>query len=110
MMTMPMSRAAATLLRALVARAKVNENRILLSDVRSIDWQSLTFTGERHVISLRVLGPNAAAAVGRLTGGIEAADFPMRGQFVADIVVFGSPETHADESISITIEALTVAE
>lgn len=110
MMKIPTSRAASALLRALADRAKVDENRILLSDVRSVDWQSLTFTGERHMLSLRVLGPDASAAVARLTGGLEDADFPMPGQFVADIVVFGTPETQADGSISVAIEALTVAE
>ena len=110
MMTIPMSRAATALLRALVARAGVAEDRILLSEVRSVDWQSLTFIGERHRLSLRVLGPNAGAAVARLTGGLEDAEFPIRGQFVADIVVFGTPEAHADGSISLAIEALTVAE
>lgn len=110
MMKIPTSRAASALLRALIARAKVDENRILLSDARSLDWQSLTFTGERHMLSLRVLVPDAGAAVGRLTGGIEDADLPMPGQFVADILVFGTPDVHADGSISLAIEALTVAE
>ena len=110
MMRIPTSRAASQLLRALIDRAKVEENRILLSDARSADWQSLTFTGERHMLSLRVLGPDAGAAVARLTGDLEDADFPMRGQFVADIVVFGTPKTLRDGSISVSIEALTVAE
>lgn len=110
MMKIPTSRAASALLRALIARAAVDNNRILLSDVRSTDWQSLTFTSERHMLNLRVLGPDAEAAVARLTGGIEDADFPMRGQFVADILVFGTPQARRDGSISLAIEALTVAE
>lgn len=110
MMQIATSRAASALLRALVIRAAVNENRILLREARSVEWQSLTFIGERHLLSLRVLGPDAATAVARLTGGIEDADFPMRGQFVADILIFGAPEAHADGSISLAIEALTVAE
>ena len=110
MMKIPTSRAASVLLRALMDRAKVASDRILLSDARSIDWQSLTFTGERHSLGLRVLGPDAQAVVARLTGGLEEADFPMPGQFVADILVFGSPEAHADGSVSLAIEALTIAE
>lgn len=110
MMKIPMSRAASMLLQALIKRSGAAENRILLSGARSVDWQSLTFTGERHMLALRVLGPDAAAVVGRLTGGIEDADFPMPGQFVADIIVFGSPELHDDGSISLAVEALTIAE
>ena len=110
MIKIPTLRAASQLLRARIDRAKVDENRILLSDARSVDWQSLTFTGERHMLSLRVLGPDAGAAVARLTGGLEDADFPMPGQFVADIIVFGTPELQADGSINVAIEALTVSE
>ena len=38
----PMSLAASALLKALVARAGVTRDRILLSDAHSIDWRSLT--------------------------------------------------------------------
>ncbi len=43
-----MSCAAAGLLRALIGRACVNRDRFLLTEYRSVDWQSLTFIGERH--------------------------------------------------------------
>jgi hypothetical protein len=110
MRRIPTSRAASALLRALVARADVADSRILLSSARSVDWQSLTFTGERHILELRVLGPSPEGIVDRLTGGIEDADFPMPGQFVADIVVFSAPEVEADGSIRLAIEALTIDE
>lgn len=110
MMKMKTSRAALALLRGLITRSGLDENRILLIEAQSTDWQSLTFTGERHVIRLRVLGPDAEAAVARMTGGLEDAELPMRGQFVADIVVFGTRKAHHDGSRSLTIEALTVAE
>ena len=54
MMKLALSPAAAGLLRALVARAGINRDRILLTDFRSIDWQSLTFVGERHEMELRI--------------------------------------------------------
>src|SRR5437867_2135756 len=40
MMKLALSPAAAGLLRALVARAGIDRDRILLTDFRSIDWQS----------------------------------------------------------------------
>jgi hypothetical protein len=48
MMKLALSPAAAGLLRSLLGRAGVDRDRILLSEFRSTDWQSLTFMGERH--------------------------------------------------------------
>ena len=46
-----MSSAASGLLRALIARSGIPRNRILLTDAQSTDWRSLTFTGERHLLT-----------------------------------------------------------
>lgn len=110
MMKLPMSQAASGLLRSLLTRAGVDRDRILLTDFRSTDWQSLTFTGEQHHIELRVTGPNAESVVKRLTGDLEESEFGIAGQIVADIIVVGEPALAADGSFSITIEALTVEE
>jgi hypothetical protein len=106
---MAMSAAASGLLRALIARAGVSRDRILLTEVRSTDWQSLTFTGERHELELRVPGPDSAEVVERLCRGIEDAEFSIPGQIVADIGIMGSAVGASDGSTSVTIEALTVA-
>jgi hypothetical protein len=45
MTRLPMSKAGAALLRALLARALADRDRILLTEYRSTDWQSLTFIG-----------------------------------------------------------------
>lgn len=105
-----MSAAAADLLRALIARAGVARDRILLTDAQSTDWQSLTLTGERHQIELRVAPPDADAVVRRMCGSIEDAEFALPGLIVADIVVFGEPVQETDGSTRITIEALTIEE
>ena len=110
MMKLAMSPAAAGLLRALLARAGVDRNRILLTDFRSTDWQSLTFVGERHEIELRIPAPNAAAIAARLADGLGDADFAIPGQIVADIGLEQPPCPHADGSISLQIEALTLAD
>jgi hypothetical protein len=109
-MKLAMSPAAAGLMRALLARAGVDRNRILLSDFRSTDWNSLTFAGERHRISLRVPGPDAAAVTALLVEGLEEADFTIPGQIVADIALAQPPAPRPDGAILIEIEALTVAE
>lgn len=106
----PMSQAATALLRALVARAGVPRDRILLTDARSIDWRSLTLTGERHQIELRVPGADSRRVIRRMCAGLEEAEFSIPGVIVADICVVGVPRREADGSTSIVIEALTVTE
>ena len=110
MMKLAMSPAAAGLLRALLGRAGLDRNRILLSDFRSIDWRSLTFAGERHRMDLRIPGPGAAAVAQSLTCDLGEADFDISGQIVADIAVAGAMIEHPDGAVSLTIEALTVEE
>ena len=105
----PMSPAASALLRCLTGRARVVRDRILLSDVYSVDWRSLTFTGERHELELRIPGPDALLVVERMCGGLEDAEFSIPGIIVADIALAGTPSVAPDGSATITIEALTVA-
>ena len=96
---LPLSAAASGLLRSLLARAPQDRDRILLTESQSVDWQSLTFVGERHEFRFRVPGPNAARIVGLLTaaGG-------------ADITLSGEPRAEHDGSVSFGIEALTIQE
>lgn len=105
-----MSPAAGALLRALVKRAGVPRDRILLSDWRSVEWQSLTFLGERHHISLRVCGEDSNGAVARIASGLKDAEFEIPGQIVADITVVSGPDRASDGSTTLIIEALTIAE
>lgn len=109
MMKMAMSRSASALLRALLERAGEDRNRILLTDWKSVDWQSLTFIGERHRIRLRVIGAGASDLARRMTDGIEQAELPLPGHFVADIAVSGEPRAD-DGGFTIALEALTVAD
>ena len=110
MMKLALSPAAAGLLRALLARTGVNRDRILLTEFRSTDWQSLTFMGERHEMELKVPGPNAEALADRLAAGLADDEFSIPGQIVADIGLARSPTRNGDGSMSLHIEALTIAE
>ena len=110
MMKLALSPAAAGLLRALIARAGIDRDRILLTDFRSTDWQSLTFIGERHEMKLRVPGPDAHGLAERLTAGLADAEFSIPGQIVADIGLERPPSHHRDGSVSLHIEALTISE
>ena len=110
MLNIAMSRAASGLLRALLERGGDGRDRILLSELRSVDWQSLTFTGERHEIQLRVPGPDADAVVGAIVDGIEDAEFSIPGHLLADIAVAGPPFSAPDGSVTLAIDALTIAD
>ena len=109
-MRLAMSPAAGGLLRALLARCGVSWNRILLSDIESVDWQSLTLTGERHHILLRVSPPDSEKIAERLASGLEDAEFAIPGQIVADITVIGAPRTECVGSTTVEFEALTMTE
>ena len=110
MMKLGLSPAAAGLLRALLARTGIDRDRILLSAYQSFDWQSLTFDGERHEIELRIPGPDARAIATRLSHGLKDAEFAIPGQIVADIGLQKPPSSSKDGSITLFIEALTIAE
>lgn len=110
MMKLPMSPAAAGLLRALLARAGIDRDRILLTEFRSTDWQSLTFVGERHELELRIPGLHAQEFAEKLTEGLVDAEFSIPGQVVADIRATGERRLNPDGSISLQIEALTIAD
>ena len=110
MMKLAMSPAAAGLLRALISRAGVDRDRVLLTESRSVDWQSLTFVGERHEMELRLSGPNAAAVAVRTMDGLAEAEFVIPGHIVADIGLRHPAEQADDGSVTLRLEALTIAE
>jgi hypothetical protein len=109
-MRLAMSPAAASLLRSILRRAGVERDRILLTEFRSTDWQSLTFIGEQHQIRLRIPAPGATDIVSSLVNGLSGDEFSIPGHVVADIALAGEPERQPDGSIVLAIEALTVEE
>lgn len=110
MMKLALSPAAAGLLRALIGRAGIDRDRVLLTEFRSVDWQSLTFIGERHEMELRIPSPDATRLAARLSDGLADADFSIPGQIVADIGLERPPSQNPDGSVTLHIEALTIAE
>ena len=108
MMKIAMPRAASALLRGLIARAGVERHRILLSDSKSTDWQSMTFTGERHWFGLRITGADSSDVANRMCAGLEDAEFSIPGMFVADISVVEATQRVCDGATELTIEALTI--
>lgn len=103
-----MSQAACSLLRTLMRRADADRHRIFLTHWVSTDWQSLTFTGERHRAGFRIAAPDALALARRWTDGIEEADLPVGRGFVAEIGLTGPLALQDDGSVLVELEALTL--
>jgi hypothetical protein len=104
-----LSPAAAGLLRGLIDRSGASRSDILLTEVRSVDWRSLTFDGERHEIAMRFTGPDAARDADRMLDRIDDHEFAINGAIVADVTVLGRCLGLTDGSVSVAIEALTIS-
>ena len=70
-------------------------------------WASITFSGERHRLTLCLPGPGAQAAVDAFLDGLAEREFALRGHILADIEATGI-ERDADGQIRLVLEALTV--
>ena len=110
MMRVQISPAAAALYRALVAGAQMLREQVLLTSIRSVDWNSLTLSGERHEIDLRLAGRGSTAASEALCNGLEEDEFAIPGYILADIGLCGPPRQAADGSVEISPEALTISD
>ncbi len=104
-----LSGAATQLLRALMARSGLGPDRIVIGRFHSVDWQSLTFVGERHEFSIRLLGPDFGLALARLRDGLGDAEWQLVGHVVADIMIVREISSD-DGSILVEIEALTLSD
>ena len=105
-----MTSSAAALLRILLQRAGAERNRILLSDWSSVDWHSLTFSGERHRASFVVTGLHADAIARAWTDGLATAEFDLPNGFVADIGLAAELQLREDGCVVAELEALTLAD
>jgi hypothetical protein len=74
--------------------------------VQSREWASITFTGARHEVTIRLDGNGAEAAADRFAEGLEMAEFRLRGHILADIVLTAREKTEA--GVRLHLEALTV--
>lgn len=80
---------------------------VTVEALASRPWASITFSGERHRLTLCLPGPGATAAAESFLDGLEDRDFALRGHILADIAAIGS-ELDADGQVRLTLEVLTV--
>ena len=80
---------------------------VAFESLASRPWASITFSGERHRLSLCLPGPGAAAAVDTFLDGLGEREFVLRSHILADIEAVSV--THdEDGQIRVLLEALTV--
>lgn len=69
-------------------------------------WASALFQGRRHIIRLRLCGPDAAGRRSRFAQGLEEAEWSLPRHFVADITIDDVQSTAGEEWIDLS--ALTI--
>jgi hypothetical protein len=87
--------------RALVAHASSVRLQVTVTELRMRQWSSATFTGARVSVELECAD---GTLLGRWTEALAEADLPMRGQYLADLVVRSAAGT------SMSIDALILSE
>ena len=81
----------------------------MLTEFPSVNWQSLTFVGERHTFQLRVPGPDAGAVLAQIMTGLDETELAIPGHYVADILA-RDEHRQEDGSITVAFEALTLVQ
>ena len=72
----------------------------------SRSWASITFSGERHHLVLRLEGEGGAAAADKFLDGLAEREFDLPGHILADVALVAN-ERDGDR-VRLTLEALTV--
>ena len=90
----PIGHAATRILREVENLVRIsNSDRekpiVVIEEIRSTDWASVTFVGQRHMFDLRLDGEAdaVAAAMVRLVDALPEHDIPIAGHFIAEIGV-----------------------
>jgi hypothetical protein len=101
-------RSQAAILRATAALAAPLGARLVIEELRSRDWASLTLTGARHELDVRLDGAGAQAALAHLMAELPNASLSIPGRILAELVV--EPGTADDDGVVLTICALVIDE
>lgn len=70
------------------------------------DWASVTFSGARHRLVLRLEGEGAAAEADRFLDGLAEREFALEGHILADIALVA--DERDGQAVRLTLEALTI--
>lgn len=98
--------AASALLRAVRNAFAGFGGALVVEEMRSRRWASITFTGARHELRFRLEGRTADEEAERFVSSLEAAEFALRGHVLADIALVS--QVREEGRAVIEVEALTV--
>jgi hypothetical protein len=79
-----------------------------VEELSSRGWASITFTGARHELTLRLEGGGADAAADGFLAGLTEREFALRGHILADIALLADERRDGGELVRLRLEALTV--
>lgn len=79
-----------------------------VEEMASQSWASVTFSGERHRLGLRLHGEGAGAAADSFAAGLSERQFALRGHILADIALVSDDRGEDGSWARLTLEALTV--
>jgi hypothetical protein len=101
-------RVQAAILRAAVAMVARHGVQVVIEELRCRDWASLTLIGGRHELDIRLVGPDAAAALARLQADLPDADIAIAGHILAELVIV--PGDAEPGNMALTLNALAIRE
>lgn len=101
----PLNDPTCALLRA-IREAFADFAGFMLEDIRSRSWASVTFSGARHELTLRLEGAGAEAVADRFLAGLDCAEFALGGHIMADIALVW--QERRPGQVRVGLEALTV--
>ena len=105
-----LTHAGAELARAAAAAFAGSEGRAEVEAVESRAWASVTFSGERHLLRLRLDGDGAGPAADAFLDGLAEREFALRGHILVDIVLRSDRRDPGGACVRLALEALTVEE
>ena len=104
--TRPMHRSEDPLPRLLAQLTALAGGMASVERAVSRPWASALFEGRRHMLTLRLDGPEGADRRARLAAAVGEADLPLPGHFVADICVDGGGDD--ERGAWIDLSTLTI--
>ena len=73
-----------------------------------LDWASITFSGSRHRLRMRLEGDKAGAAADALFAQLADAGLDLQGHILVDLAVIADERDEGGGWVRLEIEALTV--
>ena len=96
------------LVRALRAGFAAFGTEACFAERTSRDWASITFSGSRHRLKLRLEGDKAGVAADAQLADLAEARLDLRGHMLVDLAVLLDERDEGGTRVRLVLEALTV--